>query len=119
MIACTFVHNKFAGRAPAGKQLVRAFLTSGLEKTDDQLVAVVRRELSELIGSDVTAAATRVHRWPDAMPQYAVGHLDRVSAIEQAATRHVGLSVIGNAYRGIGIPDCIREAKRTAEKILS
>jgi protoporphyrinogen/coproporphyrinogen III oxidase len=66
---------------------------------------------------DVTPATTRVNRWPNAMPQYEVGHLTRIAAIEQAVAMHAGLYVIGNAYRGIGIPDCVREARQTAELI--
>jgi protoporphyrinogen/coproporphyrinogen III oxidase len=117
LLACTFVHNKFRFRAPEGRHLLRAFLTSGFDKSDDELVAIVERELHEVLGVDVTPAAVRVNRWPNAMPQYEVGHLARIAAIEQAVAMHAGLYVIGNAYRGIGIPDCVREAKQTAELI--
>jgi protoporphyrinogen/coproporphyrinogen III oxidase len=119
IIACTFVHNKFAGRAPAGKHLLRAFLTSGFEYTDVELLELVQRELGEILRTKITCATARIHRWPDAMPQYEVGHLDRMAAIDQACSRHPGLFVIGNAYRGVGIPDCVREAKQTAERILA
>jgi protoporphyrinogen/coproporphyrinogen III oxidase len=119
IIACTFVHNKFAGRAPTGKHLLRAFLTSGFEYTDAELLQLVQRELGEILGTEITCATARVHRWPDAMPQYEVGHLDRMAAIDQASSRHHGLFVIGNAYRGIGIPDCVREAQQTAKRILA
>jgi oxygen-dependent protoporphyrinogen oxidase len=117
LLACTYVHNKYRYRVPVGKQMLRAFITSGFEKSDDELVLMVKRELREILGVDITPAATRVNRWPNAMPQYEVGHLARIAAIEQAVARHPGLHMIGNAYRGIGIPDCVREAKQTAERI--
>jgi protoporphyrinogen/coproporphyrinogen III oxidase len=117
LLACTYVHNKYQHRAPEGRHLLRAFLTSGFDKSDDELVAIVKRELREIIGVDVTPAATRVNRWPNAMPQYEVGHLTRIATIEQAVAKHAGLNVIGNAYRGIGIPDCVREAKQTVDSL--
>jgi oxygen-dependent protoporphyrinogen oxidase len=117
VIACTFVHNKFNGRVPPGKQMLRAFLTSGLDASDDELSAIVLHELGEILGFKLTAAAIRISRWPNAMPQYEVGHLDRVAALEAIGALHSGLFVIGNAYKGIGIPDCVREAKTVADQI--
>src|SRR4030095_3438275 len=70
VIACTFVHNKFEGRVPPGKQMLRACLTSVMDARDDDLSAIVLRELGEILGFKVTAVTIRISRWPHAMPQY-------------------------------------------------
>lgn len=117
MIACTFVHRKFDHRAPAGTALLRIFITSGLDDTDDAILAAVRAELRAILGIAGEPLLTRISRWPQAMPQYDVGHLDHVAQIAQRVAQLPGLSLIGNAYNGVGVPDCIRGAKAAADGI--
>jgi protoporphyrinogen/coproporphyrinogen III oxidase len=79
---------------------------------DTELLAVIRRELASILGIMAMPLFTRVFRWQDGYPQYEVGHLERVSAIEAALPD--GLRVAGSAFRGIGVPDCIRQGQEAA-----
>ena len=129
MLACTFVHRKFAGRTPTGKAVLRAFLggaknESLLDQPDDVLIATVRRELSEILGSriigpHIPAEATQVSRWRRAMAQYAVGHQERMKRVKERAAELPGLRLAGNAYDGIGIPDCIRTGRNAARELIA
>jgi len=129
MLACTFVHRKFLGRTPPGKAVFRAFLggmrnEALLTDTDEALVAIVRRELSEILGEktiglNVEPEYTQVSRWRRAMAQYAVGHQERAARIAVHATALPGLRLVGNAYDGIGIPDCIRLGRQAAKELIA
>jgi len=129
MLACTFVHRKFLGRTPTGKAVLRAFLGGArnealLEATDAELVATVRRELSEILGEDVVARTTepehaQVTRWRRAMAQYAVGHQARRKEIEARVAQLPGLRLAGNAYDGIGVSDCIRLGRGAAKELVA
>jgi oxygen-dependent protoporphyrinogen oxidase len=129
MLACTFVHRKFLGRTPAGKVVLRAFLGGTkhealLAETDGALVGTVRRELKEILGDSVVGLGvepehTQVSRWRRSMAQYAVGHQERVSRIEARVTELSGLRLVGNAYDGIGISDCIRLGRNAAKELLA
>ena len=128
MLACTFVHRKFLGRTPAGKAVFRAFLGGTkkealLDAPDDELVAVVRREMSEILGAKVFSASVepehaQVSRWRRAMAQYAVGHKDRMDRIKERVAALPGLRLAGNAYDGIGVPDCIRLGRNSARDLV-
>lgn len=128
MLACTFVHRKFLGRTPTGKVVLRAFLGGMKNETlmaesDEALVAAVRRELTQILGEQIVPRDARpehvqVSRWRRAMAQYAVGHQDRVCRIEERAAELPGLKLAGNAYDGIGIPDCIRLGRQAAKEIV-
>ena len=123
IIACTFVHNKFPARVPeaAGHQemgLLRAFMVNNLGKSDAEVVAMVRADLRTLLGLEAEPAFVKIDRWPYAMPQYQVGHFERVAAIERMAAAHAGLHLAGNAYRGVGVSDCVREGKSAAESVI-
>ncbi|HMD86353.1 MAG TPA: protoporphyrinogen oxidase [Terriglobia bacterium] len=123
MLACTFVHAKFDHRAPEGKAMLRCFLGGArdpdvLELRDEEVVAIVRRELREIMNFIAEPLFFRVHRWPASMAQYPVGHRGRVSAIEERLQDLPGLYLAGNAYSGIGISDCIRTGRSAAEKAL-
>jgi len=107
--ACTWVGTKFAHRVPQDKVLLRCF-TSG--PPDD-----IRAELAEKMGITAEPLFSRVIPWPESMPQYPVGHADRVRIIEEMLRDLPGLHVTGNAYHGVGIPDCIRMAKQVAARI--
>ncbi len=129
MLACTFVHRKFLGRTSPGKAVLRAFLGGVkneelLAQTDDTLVATVRRELSEILGASVMGRNVepehaRVSRWRRAMAQYAVGHQERMQRVRARVEMLPGLRLAGNAYDGIGIPDCIRLGRQAARDLLA
>jgi len=115
LVACTFMATKFPFRAPQDRILLRCFL-GGLPD-DEALLPSVLEELRETIGLKGDPLFTRVYRWPLSMAQYMVGHQDRVSAIEVRLRLHQGLHLAGNAYHGIGIPDCVRMGKQVAESL--
>ncbi len=128
MLACTFVHRKFLGRTPPGKAVFRAFLggmrnESLLAEPDGALVATVRRELSQILGEKtigltVEPEHAQVARWRRAMAQYAVGHQERIARIAARVAALPGLRLAGNAYDGIGIPDCIRLGRQAAKELV-
>jgi protoporphyrinogen/coproporphyrinogen III oxidase len=123
MLACTFVHTKFPHRAPEDKALVRCFLgarnQSALDLPDEELLRIVCQELRELARITEEPLFSRVYRWPRAMAQYGVGHQQRIQRIGQMLEEHAGLRLAGNAYRGIGIPDCIASGRQAAEEVLA
>ena len=124
LMACTFVHQKFAGRAPKNAMLLRAFFggvrdPEVLKLTDDELSVLAQQELQSILGLNAKPAFTRVQRWPRSMPQYNVGHLERVARIEKLAVALPGLKLVGSAYHGIGIPDCIRGGREAARSLLA
>ncbi len=123
VIACTFSSVKYPGRAPHGHVLLRVFLGGALDEgalgqEDESLVATARRELAALLGAGGEPLFARVARYPRAMPQYHVGHLGRVEAIEGAVGRQPGLALAGAAYRGVGIADCVRSGEEAAVSVL-
>jgi oxygen-dependent protoporphyrinogen oxidase len=124
LIAATFSSVKYPGRAPTGYVLLRAFLGGArqaalTDRDDAALVLAVRRELSDLLGVGATPALVRVHRHPRAMPQYRVGHLDRVGTIEARVAAHRRLALAGNAYRGVGLADCVHSGEVAADAIVT
>jgi oxygen-dependent protoporphyrinogen oxidase len=128
MLACTFVHRKFLGRTPPGKAVFRAFLGGTkhdemVAESDNAVVATVRREMSKILGekifnAEVEPEHVQVSRWPSAMAQYAVGHKERIQRIAARIAALPGLRLAGNAYDGIGVPDCIRLGRRAARELL-
>ena len=121
-LACTFTSVKFQHRAPEGFALIRAFVGRAgqedvLHGSDEDLLALVRAELRRTLGISAYPLLSRVFRWPKGMPQYTLGHLERVAQIEQCLSAHPGLSLAGNAYRGVGIPDCIASGEAAAEQV--
>ncbi|HVL22768.1 MAG TPA: protoporphyrinogen oxidase [Thermomicrobiales bacterium] len=121
--AMTWLSSKWANRAPAGHLLIRAFVgRSGeqeiLQRSDAELVRIVQDELREVVDIIAEPEVSRVYRWPLAMPQYTLGHLDRVERIETAAARIPGLAIAGNMFRGVGIPDCIESGESASGRIL-
>jgi len=124
LVACTWVGTKFSYRVPEGKIVARCFL-GGMEdagvlaESDDAIIATVTGELREIAGIAAPPRFTRIARWPRSMAQYSVGHGQRVEELEARVAGIPGLYLAGNAYSGIGIPDCIRMGKQAAEKILA
>jgi oxygen-dependent protoporphyrinogen oxidase len=119
MMACTFVHNKFDHRVPDGFVLLRAFLAGTGNQSDADLRTTLEEELKQILGITTSPEFVSIARWPQAMAQYEVGHLEKVSAIEKLTNGISHFALIGNAYRGIGIPDCVREGKLAASTILN
>jgi len=122
IIGCSFASVKFPHRAPKGMVVLRAFLGGALhrdvlEQDDASLEHLVREELRHALGISIPPVFVSIHRHERAMPQYHVGHLDRVAAIEAHQARWPGLALIGNSYRGIGLPDCIHRAELEAERL--
>jgi oxygen-dependent protoporphyrinogen oxidase len=123
VMACTWVGTKFSNRVPEGKIVARCSLggTSDpnvLDESDDAIVATVLSELQEIAGLTARPKFTRVARWPKSMAQYTVGHAQRMEEIKARVAAIPGLYLAGNAYSGIGIPDCIRMGRAAAEEIL-
>jgi oxygen-dependent protoporphyrinogen oxidase len=122
ILGCSFSSVKFPARSAADEVLLRVFVGGALQpellKRDDaELSLIVQNELGELIGARGRPRYIEVTRHPRSMPQYEVGHLDRVAKIEQLAARHAGLQLSGNAYYGVGIPDCIASGEQAAAAI--
>ncbi|MBA2527328.1 MAG: FAD-dependent oxidoreductase, partial [Pyrinomonadaceae bacterium] len=115
---------KFAGRAPNGSVLLRAFVGGALQADmfalhEVQMLQRVQADLRELLGIKKAPRFSEVTRWPRSMPQYEIGHLDRVQRIDNHLIRLPTLKLAGNAYRGAGIPDCIRSGEEAAEALAS
>ena len=124
IMAATFSSVKYAGRAPAGHVLLRAFVGGALqpdlfERDDSDLLSLVRGEFRALLGVQDAPLFTRIARYPHSMPQYRVGHLRRVAEIEARVARHPGLALAGNAYRGVGLADGVRSGEAAAQAIVS
>jgi oxygen-dependent protoporphyrinogen oxidase len=120
VLACTWSSSKFEHRAPEGRALVRLFFgRAGQEEVaalpESKLVRLAREELRRTLGIDAEPILHRLFRWPAAMPQYNLGHPDRIRAIRSRLERHPGLFVCGAAYSGVGIPDCIASGRAAAE----
>jgi oxygen-dependent protoporphyrinogen oxidase len=120
LLAATFVHNKFPHRAPDDRALLRCFFAgSNAENvwplSDDQIVGIVRNELQQIIGLRAEPLFARVYKWKSAMALYSVGHLERLERIERLRLQLPGLALAGNAYRGIGVPDCVRSGREAAK----
>lgn len=120
IIAGSFSSFKFEGRAPAGAILARAFVGGEMSRemmnlSDDEMVAAVRDEFRALLGVSAAPGFAEVRRWPDSMPQYEVGHLARVAQIETEIAEIPAFAIAGAAYRGVGIPDCIRSGEAAAD----
>jgi len=123
ILACTFSHMKFSGRAPRNHALLRAFMGGALQPRafdyeDHEMIRIVRQNLRELLGIEKAPLFALVERHARAMAQYRVGHLDLVAEIEALANQHPALQLAGNGFTGIGIPDCIRRGEECAGRIL-
>lgn len=112
-----WVSSKWTNRAPADHALIRVFFggprtADMMQLDDDALLPVIQGELRDILGITATPLFTRVYRWQDGYPLYTVGHLSRVAAIESALP--AGVWVAGSSYRGIGVPDCVKQGQDAA-----
>jgi oxygen-dependent protoporphyrinogen oxidase len=124
LMACTWTSTKFSQRAPEEHVLLRAFVGGHRREElvalpDEALLQVVREELRGIMGIQAQPVMSRVYRWPQANPQYDVGHLARVDHLDSLAAELPGLYLTGSAYRGVGIPDCIEQGAATAQAVLA
>lgn len=129
LLAATFVHNKFPHRSPADRALLRCFFAGTNAESvwalgDEQIIGIVRNELQEILGPQITGLRAeplfaRVYRWKSAMAQYGVGHLDRLDRMERLRQQLPNLALAGNAYRGIGVPDCVRSGRDAAKQLVA
>lgn len=122
IIAVSFSSRKFEGRAPEGKVLLRTFVGGAMHPemmahTDDELRRIVREELRDILGVAGTPDFEHVARYDRAMPQYHLGHLDRVARIEELTRAERGFAVAGNFARGVGIPNCVQSGEGAAESV--
>ncbi len=123
LLAATWTSLKWPHRAPEHQLLARCYVggegrESILELDDEALIRRVKAELREICGLEAEPTYVEVNRWMKAMPQYRLGHLERLEQAEVALSRYGGVVLAGSAYRGLGIPDCIREGTVAAEKVV-
>jgi oxygen-dependent protoporphyrinogen oxidase len=122
IIAVSHASNKFPGRAPEDCVLLRVFVGGALQPEladlpDDELLSLTEAELRNLYGLKGAPLVKRIVRWERAMPQYHLGHVERVARIDALAAKFPGLVLAGAAYRGVGIPQCCADGERAAEKL--
>ncbi|WP_456410202.1 protoporphyrinogen oxidase [Oceanithermus sp.] len=116
----TWLSRKWANRAPADKLLVRAYFSGEpADGSEEALEKAALADLARLLGFEPRPQRTWTFRWPRGMPQYTVGHLERVAEIEKALGRWPGLELIGAAYRGVGLPEVVRDGRQAAERLLA
>ena len=121
--ACTFSSIKFDNRSPADSVLVRCFIGGPnreefVSLSDEQITAMVRQELKEILNVQAQPIFTRIYRWEKANPQYDVNHIEKVADIFAEMQAVPGLYLTGSAYEGVGVPDCIHQGQQAAEKAL-
>ena len=124
LAAATWVSVKFPVRTPSHLAALRGFIVGVeaaglLEAPDASLIDFVRQDFSRWMGIDAPPLFSTIHRWPDSMPQYIVGHDERRQKIARLLEHYPGLFLTGNAYDGVGIPDCIRLAQDMSKQVVS
>jgi oxygen-dependent protoporphyrinogen oxidase len=121
-LACTFSSVKFAGRAPQGRALLRAFVGGALQPDmfdlgEAEMIDAVRRDLRDLLGVSAPPLFAHVEKWPRSMAQYHLGHTERLARIRALLQHNSALALCGNAYEGAGLPDCVRSGETAAETL--
>lgn len=126
LMAATYSSTKWPGRAPKGAVLFRGFVGGPhnqaiMEKSDEEITETVIAEMRSILGVSAKAKPlfTRMFRWTLGMPQYTMGHLDRVEEIEARSAQIPGLALAGGGFRGVGIPNCIESGERAVRKVLA
>src|SRR4051812_19189144 len=122
ILAASWLSSKWPHRAPADRVLMRTFLggardPQALERSDAELIQTSLTALGPLMGLARPPLFTRVYRWNRGNAQHEVGHLQRMADIDRALARHPGLFLTGSGFRGVGIPDCVADARRTAAQV--
>jgi protoporphyrinogen/coproporphyrinogen III oxidase len=124
LLAATFTNQKFPHRAPTNARIIRAFFGGPSAHTlspqpDEAIAQAALTQLGQILGHLPNPTHTEVRRLPRSLPQYEVGHLDRIAQLESLIAQLPGLHLLGNSYRGVGLPDLIRDARKTATAILT
>jgi protoporphyrinogen/coproporphyrinogen III oxidase len=124
LLAATFVDQKYPARVPEGGRLVRAFFGGAaaeelLGAGDEAIAELAMAELERVLGLMPAPAMTVVRRWPKALPQYGVGHLERMAELFRRVEAMGGIWLLGNGYRGVGLPDLVRDARAAAVAVAS
>lgn len=122
LLACTFVDQKFPHRAPAGARILRAFFGGPTAEVlasqpDAAIASAAFTELRKILGILPNPAHVEIRRLPRSLPQFEVGHLDRIAQLDELVARFGNLTLLGNSYRGVGVPDLIREARTAARAV--
>ena len=123
VIAISFSSNKFAGRCDDDQLLIRTFIGGAMQSElvdldDEALFEIALAQLDKSVGLDGQPIFKRVFRWRNCMPQYHLGHVERVKQIEVLASAYANFALAGNSYHGVGIPACVESGKNAAEKVL-
>jgi oxygen-dependent protoporphyrinogen oxidase len=121
IMACTFSSLKYPGRAPEGHVLLRAFIGGSLQPdllndNDETMERNIRAEIASLLGVEAEPLLVRIHRYPNSMPQYHVGHQAKIQRIESELDNYSNLALAGSAYHGVGVSDCVRTGEEAAER---
>ena len=124
ILAISFTNRKFPTRAPEGHMLLRVFVGGALqselaELDDDALMKTVTDEIQPLLGVEGPPVTSRIVRWPKTTPQYHLGHLERVAAIERHVSELPNFEIAGNAFRGVGVPQCVRSGWDAADRLIT
>ncbi|HET6268269.1 MAG TPA: protoporphyrinogen oxidase [Acidobacteriota bacterium] len=119
VLACTYLSNKFAGRSAPGRFVIRLFIGGDaamkwMDKSDSEILTEIRSEILRIDGIDREPLFFRIYKWRNAMPEYAVGHLNKIAMLDQISKSQPNLLFTGNLFYGVGLSDCIRHAKETA-----
>ncbi len=123
LLACSYSSVKFSGRAPEGQIILRSFVGGALdpdilELSEQEITKTINNELHSILGISAEPLFSILQRYPRAMPQYKIGHLDTVQRIEKRVKELPGLEIAGIAYRGVGIPDCVHSGEKAAESLI-
>ena len=124
LLAATFVDQKFPDRVPGGGVLLRGFFGGTAAQAlhnaaDASVLEETRRQLSVLLGPLPAPDVAVVRHWPQSLPQYLVGHQSRIRRLETQLEHLPNLLLLGNSYRGVGLPDLVRDARQAANAIVS
>jgi len=119
LLACTFSSRKYEGRCDDAWSILRGYVQDGLDRPEQDVIATVRSDLKDLMGLTAEPVVARFARWDGVFPQYRTGHLDRVDRIERLASALPGFALAGNAYRGVGISDCVESARRASREVIA
>jgi protoporphyrinogen/coproporphyrinogen III oxidase len=122
-LAATFTDQKFSDRVPENGRMLRAFFGGAAAERlmrcgNDETASVARLELARILGPLPEPQITVVRRWPRSLPQYRVGHLERLAKLRDRVGALDGLVLLGNGYNGVGLPDLIRDARAAAIKLV-
>ena len=121
LLAATFADQKFAGRVPPNGKSLRAYFGGAsaddlMSQSDEEIAKIALQELAKVLGPLPAAAITVVRRWPGALPQYHVGHNERMAKLQTRVDSIGRLHLLGNGYRGVGLPDLIRDGRAAARQ---